>query len=86
MGSGTTEQGSATEHESVMRILESSIRGASYEDVFSIIPIVNHFAELAQDSEITCSGNWDRRLAFTTMHRESSRLALWTLLELCHGS
>ncbi len=85
MGQGANEQGSASELEEVMGVLESSIRGASYEDVFSIVPIVNNFAELAKDSEITCSGNWDRRLAFTTMHRESSRLALWTLLELCHG-
>jgi len=85
MGSGTTEQGSAAEHEEVMALVSSSMRGASYDDVFSIVPIVSNFAELANDSSITCSGNWDRRLAFTTMHRESSRLALWTLLELCYG-
>lgn len=86
MGTGQNESGSsAAEFEAVMVGLSETLANASYEDVFSFVPIVESFSRLSVDSVITCSGNWDRQLAFRAMERESCLLAVWSLWDLCYG-
>ena len=87
MGAGTGTAGAgASEREGLMELLADMSKNASLEDVHSVVAVAAVLGQLSKDSELTCSGNWDRQLEFKVMEREASRLVLFALLDMVkHG-